>query len=242
MNLTYNGHDFSTLCVYGDPELSILNSIPDNREVSGRNGTAFIGMTYGVSTVTFSLAVTGTASERRAKLSTLGQWLKVDEPKALYLPDTPDRYYLAVPDGSLDLERGIKGEMTKLTFTLTDPVAYGAEKTVNIPSSGSATFTVGGTAPTMPYNAAAQSVTPDSSTKLYGLRLDDGDVFCVGANTTNAITVSNLDMWKRTVYVNSALSLPTLPSDWFSMQPGSHTIRNYLGTGQFVLKYRERWY
>lgn len=243
MNLTYNGHDFSTLCVYGDPELSILNSIPDNREISGRNGMAFIGMTYGVSTVTFSLAVTGTASERRAKLSTLGQWLMVDEPKPLYLPDTPDRYYLAVPDGALDMERGIKGEITKLNFTLTDPVAYGEQKTITLPSRGSLTFTVGGTAPTYLFRDLAVAETPDASTLRYGIRLDNSQTWCVSGNTTSNIRVGPFDFEKRILMVDGVVSVPTLDSDWFALTPGEHTLENYLGGGTNMwLKYRERWY
>ena len=93
----------------------------------------------------------------------------------------------------------------------------------------------------MPYTATAQSVTPDSNTKLYGLRLDNNDVFCVGANTTNAFTINSLDMSERVVKINNSYSLPTLTSDWFVLAPGSHTIQNYLGSGQLVLKYRERW-
>ena len=107
MSLTFNGHDLTTLFSCGDPEITILDAHPDTREVSGRNGAAFIGMTYGVATVAFTIAAIGDAATRRGSFSTLGQWLKVDEPKALVLPDTSDRYYLAVPSGALGLTRGI---------------------------------------------------------------------------------------------------------------------------------------
>ena len=140
MPLTFNGHDFSTLCTYGDPVITLLDSKPDTRDVSGRNGAAFIGMTYGVATVAFTLAVTGDAATRRSSLSTLGSWLMVDEPKHLVLPDTSDRYYLAVPSGGLQLTRGIGGEIAQVTFILTDPVAYGETKTASLASGGSASI------------------------------------------------------------------------------------------------------
>ena len=107
MTLSFDGHDIESLFVCGDPEISILNAKPDLREVSGRNGAAFVGLTYGTSTISFAIAVQGSASERRAAFSTLGKWLDVDEPKRLVMPDTPDRFYLAVPNAPLKLERAI---------------------------------------------------------------------------------------------------------------------------------------
>ena len=43
MSLIYDGHDFSTLFVYGDPQITILDAKPDTRDVSGRNGAATLG-------------------------------------------------------------------------------------------------------------------------------------------------------------------------------------------------------
>jgi predicted phage tail component-like protein len=241
MSLTYDGHDLESLFACGDPEITILNSIPDTESSSGRDGSIVIGRRWGDASVSFAIGASGTDAQRRAAFSTLGAWLSVDEPKQLVLPDTPDRYYLAIPDGSLDLERGIRGEMARLSFTLTDPIAYGEERTITIPSGRSANVTIGGTAAAMPYIVSAQSVTPNSSTKLYGLRLDDGDVFCLTTGGTGAFTVNRLDMGERVVYVNGALTLPTLDSDWLVLTPGTHKLRNHQGSGQLVLKYRERW-
>ena len=65
MSLIYDGHDFSTLFVWGDPQITILNAKPDTREVSGRNGAAFVGMTYDVATVTFTIAARGLVHSRQ---------------------------------------------------------------------------------------------------------------------------------------------------------------------------------
>ena len=243
MNLTYNGHDLTTLFTCGDPEITILDSTPDNREVSGRNGAAFVGMKYGVPSVACTIAAFGTPSERRAKFSTLGQWLMVDEPKPLYLPDTPDRYYLAVPSGALQLTRGFDGETATLTFELTDPVAYGEQKMITLPSRGSLTFTVGGTAPTYFYRDLAAIGTPDASTLRYGIRLDNSQTWCVTHDSTSNLRVGPFDFEKRSLMVDGVVSVPTLDSDWFALTPGEHTLENYLGGGTSLwLKYRERWY
>lgn len=240
MNLTYNGHDLTTLFLCGDPEISILNSQPDNRDVSGRNGAAFIGMTYGVSTVTCTIAALGTASERRAKFSTLGQWLMVDEPKPLYLPDTPDRYYLAVPSGELKLDRAFDGEITSLTFELTDPVAYGTSRTASLSSGGSATISIGGTAPTY-LNVVANSAVRNSSSLVWGIRVDNADFIHVATGSDSSRKVEAYSD-KRLCKVANAITIPTLDSSWIELKPGSHTVRMDAGTGAATLSWVERWY
>ena len=238
--LIYNGHDFSTLFAYGDPEITILDSRADVRDISGRNGSAFVGMTYGVATVAFTIAALGDASERRAAFSTLGQWLMVDEPKALYLPDTPDRYYLAVPNGALDLTRAIRGEYAQLTFTLVDPVAYGSSKTASLPSGGSVSITVNGTAPTY-LNVVANSAVRNSSSLVWGVRVDGVDYVHVatGSSSSRKVEIYSQD---RICKLANALILPTLDSDWLVLAPGTHTLNMDNGTGAATLSWIERWY
>lgn len=238
--LIFDSHDFSTLFSYGDPEITILDAKSDIREISGRNGAAFVGMTYGVATVEFTITALGDAPTRRAAFSTLGQWLMVDEPKALYLPDTPDRYYLAVPDGSLDLTRAIKGEYAQLTFSLVDPVAYGTSKTASLSSGGSASITVNGTAPTY-LNVVANSATRNSSSLVWGVRVDGVDFVHVetGSSSSRKVEIYSQD---RICKLANALVLPTLDSNWLVLEPGSHTVTMDNGTGAATLSWVERWY
>ena len=170
----------------------------------------------------------------------------VDEPKPLYLPDTPDRYYLAVPSGQLDLTRGIKGELSTVTFMLTDPVAYGDSQTASLSSGGSASINVNGTAPTY-LNVVANSAVGELET------IDDEDVYTWGILADNSSHVNVLtgssSARKVEIYsemrickVANALKLPTLDSDWFVLQPGTHTIEMAYGTGAATLSWVERWY
>lgn len=240
MTLSFDNHDFSTLFAYGDPAISILNSKPDLRDVSGRDGAAFVGLTYGTSTVSFVIAAQGSASERRAAFSTLGMWLDVDEPKHLVLPDTPDRYYLAVPSGSLGLSRHFGAETAKLTFELTDPVAYGTYKTESLSSGGSKSITVGGTARTF-LRVVANSAVRNSTSLVWGVKVDDADFVHVATGSASARKVE-IDSQNRVCKVANALSLPTLDSTWLELAPGSHTVAMDNGTGTAALYWYERWY
>lgn len=240
MSLIFDGHDFATLFVFGDPELSILDAQPDVREVSGMNGAAFVGLKYGTSTVAFTVAAQGNAEERRVAFSVLGQWLMVDEPKPLYLPDTPDRYYLAVPSGPLDLQRAIGAESAVVTFMLTDPVARGESQTATLPSGGSVSINVNGTAPTY-LNVVANSAVRNSSALVWGVKVDNQDFVHVATGSGSARKVE-IYSGDRVCKLANAVTLPTLDSDWLVLEPGTHTIAMDYGTGAATLSWVERWY
>ena len=236
-SLIFDGHDFGELFAYGDPTINILASTVGYAESSSRNGSTVTGRRWGSSSVSLRLGVHGSALKRRNAFSMLGAWLDVDEPKKLVLPDTPDRYYMAIPDGGVELTRGIRGEIGTLAFTITDPIAYGEEKAVTVPSGGSVTFVVGGTYPTLP--RLSGRVTPNS-TKTWGVRLDEGDFFHIDSASTAAFDLT-ADFGKRTSTINAALALPTLSSTWFELSPGEHTLRNDVGSGAVTVAYDERW-
>lgn len=238
-SVIFDGHDLSELCYIGNPEITILNSIADMRDVSGRDGSIHVGSRFGNSTVTFAFAIYGTAHERRDALSTLGMWLDVDEPKKLVLPDTPDWYYLAVPSDSVELNRAIGAEHASLTFSLVDPIAYGREVSFTVPSGGSVTFNVAGTYKTKPRISCASAVR-NSGALVWGLRLDSQDILQVDTGSSSARSVS-IDCDKRTCIVNSSASLITLESDWLEFEPGTHTLSMEYGTGAATVEYVERW-
>lgn len=236
----YDGHAFSELFDVGNPEISILNSMPDLRDVPGRNGSMFVGSRFGNSTVKFAIAAHGSADVRRDKFSTLGTWLAVDEPKKLVLPDTPDRYYMAVPSGSLDLNRAIGDEHASITFALVDPVAYGREVSYTVPSGGSLTFNVGGTFKTYPKVTA--NAVRNASSLVWGLRLDDGDYLHVKTGNSSAQLVEiDCDERTSTITASKTVNLPTLDSDWLCFAPGTHTLVMDNGTGAATVTFRERW-
>ena len=238
MTLLFNGHDFESLFIVGEPSISILNYQSKTVESDSKNGSAVIGKTWGNSTVAFTLVVEGSASERRDKLSTLGAWLDVDEPKPLVLPDTPDRYYMAVPDGSLDLNRAIGAEYAQITFLVNEPDSYGKMRTVTVPSGGSVTFIVGGTAKTYPRITA--NAVRSASSQVWGIKLDESDYvhIATGAAAARAVVI---DCEKRTATISGSVTIPTLDSDWLELKPGEHTLRMDNGTGAATVTFIERW-
>lgn len=249
--LRFNNFDIGSLFYHGDPQLSILDAKPNLKDSSGRDGAIFAGMTYGTSTVSVELAATGTAAERRNKFSQLGRVLMVDEPQKLYLPDMPDRYYLAVPSGPLELSRGFDAEWARLEFTLTDPVAYGAirSKDLNL-SEDYTTVTVSGTAPTS-MDVVARGA-KDTTSGLWGVKATYVDT-TIGilkevvvdlkstVSTFNVIITSST----RTSTVGGNVRLPELWSDWLTGNPGRYQVRLYdegNTATSVTVKWQERWY
>lgn len=239
-NVIFNGHNLAELFVCGDPSITVFNSRVNYDEADNRNGAVVLGRTWGSDTVSFSIGVNGSAAERRDKLSTLAAWLDVDEPKKLVLPDTPERYYMAIADGEVTPERGIGGEIAELTFIITDPIAYGEVREITVPSGGSVSFTVGGTAPTKPIITASSAVR-NSSSQVWGVRLDETDYIHVGTGTASACAIV-IDCDARTLTVNNTVDIPTLDSDWFELAPGTHTCRMDNGTGAATIRFQERWH
>lgn len=238
-SVIFDGHDLSTLLICGDPDISILDAQPKYTNSDNRNGSFVTGGKYGNASVSFAIAVLGNARERRDKLSTLGAWLDVDEPKPLILPDTPDRYYLAVPDGALDLNRGFGGDISKLSFSITEPIAYGREKSFFVTAGTSKSYSIGGTAATRPYITA--SALRNNSAGVWGMMLDSNTYLQIPLANDNYHDVI-IDCENRTAYVDGIVTLPTLSSDWFELTPGAHILSVHQGTGGATLTYRERWY
>lgn len=218
--------------------MTILSSSVRYADAPSADKSTVISRVWKPSKVAFTVAAVGGDAERRNALSTLGAWLNVDGPRRLVLPDTPDRFYMAVPDGQLELNRAVDGEYGKLTFSIADPVAYGAEKTVVVPSGGEATFNVGGTYQASPVITA--SAVRDASTSLWGVQLDGAFHVHVRTGSASAKQVS-VDCAERTCTVAGSATLPTLDSDWLSLAPGEHTLVMDEGTGAATVTFHERW-
>ena len=242
MTLSYDGYNLETDFICGEPSLKILNAKPKLVDADSINGSMFVGMRYGVSTVSFTIAVTGTDAERREKLSTLGGILMVTEPKQLILPDTPDRYYMAVAQGALDLQRCYDGEYATLTFTLTDPVACSITENSATSTNGSCTFTVGGTAPTYINVRAVNRATPEASTHRWGVYLDSMNRHVAYADIGESDTSLLIDSETRRVVASGSTILPAIGSSWLMAEPGQHTVALRYGAGEFYVKWRNRWY
>lgn len=239
--LTYDGHDIESLFAAGSPTFLWHSSAPDYVDVPGRDGAAVRGSRFAVANVSFTVAAFGSLAERRAALSTLGGWLDVDGPRALVLPDTPDRRYMAVPSGALAVERHIDCDTAVLAFDVVEPAAYGSTRSATVPSGGQVTVTVDGTYPTAPAIYAASAVR-DASSLAWGIRLDGGDFVHIDTGSASARRV-DIDCGTRTSTITASRTakLLTLDSDWLSMEPGSHVLKMDEGTGAATVTWTERW-
>lgn len=246
MTLTYNSHDFEIIGACGNPEITYFDSQTDYAQNVTERGVLLLSRRWGAGKVSFDVGITGTATERRAKLSTLASWLNVDAPKNLVLPDTPTWFYKAIPDGQITSERGINGEIVNVSFTLTDPVAYGELRTASFSSDSPASFVIGGNYPTMPeINVRA---TPDSTSKLFGIRFFGGDEMDV---YMGSLTDKSVYFYceERRVSISgvSDANIPntiTLGSKWFKFTPSQYTrdVTVVKGTGtNGTIIWRERW-
>lgn len=247
MTLTYDGHDLETIGFCGNPEIVHFDSQADYAQDVTERGVMLLSRRWGAAKVSFDIGIVGTASERRMKLSTLASWLNVTEPKNLVLPDMPTWFYKAVPDGQITTERGINGEIANVSFTLTDPVAYGEYKSVSFSSDSPASFTVGGNYPTMP-NISIKATT-DSTNHMFMLNYT-----FTGASMTVYSPNGMTDRWlyffcndRLVSYTSSGEgNVPlTLDSTWFRFEPShgeTRTVRVYYGTStNGTLSWYERW-
>ncbi len=160
------------------------------------------------------------------------------EEQVLELPDEHGLFRWATASLANDVTLPL-GAPTEIDVKFTDhrARAYGRERSVTVPSGGSAEFAVGGTLPTLPtINATA---TRDASALVWGLRVDEGDFAHVALSSgSHALSV---DCDGRTVQVDGVTGMLTLDSDWLVLEPGTHTARNDLGSGAATLTWREVW-
>lgn len=237
--MIFDGHDLTSMFIVGEPVFNTFIPSQTFQNVPGRDGTVFMGGKLDGGTITVPLTIVDEDMEqRRATLSNLYMILDVDEPKLLVLPEVPDLSYKAIPQNAVQESRYIDGDTVIVSFQLVEAAAYGDTVTKTVPSGGSLTFTVDGTYPTRPTITAR--ATRNSTSLVWGLRLDDGDFLHVATGSSSAQNIA-LDCEDRTLTVAGAVALPTLDSDWFELAPGEHTITMDNGTGSATVTYKERW-
>lgn len=209
-------------------------------DVPGRDGALFGGVTRAVRQVTLALYVLGPVGERAPHVRELAARLAVDGPRPLMFSDEAPLWRMAVPNAESDSEVYFDAEgYTDVEFVCTDPWLYGEERSVTVPSGGSVTFTVGGTAPTWPTVTASAT---GSSQDTWILRLDDSSkgIYAAIASGVTRPVVADCDA--RTLTVNNATSMLAPSYDWPELTPGTHTLAMTAGTGAATVTWTERWW
>lgn len=237
--MTFNGVDLTQQFVVSDLRTALLPRTISTEAVPGRDGSVLTGVSHAERTITMTLTVRARTIEgRQAAARTLAAILAVDEPKPLALSIDDGLYYMAIPASDGEGARFRNANTYEVSFIAPDPVAYGEEKTVTVPSGGSVTFTVGGTYPTMPTINAPSAA--NGSDGFWRLRLEDGSYLLatIPSGVSTAPVVA--DCAKRTLRVNDTVALLVPVADWLVLEPGEHTL-TMTGTGAATVTFDERW-
>lgn len=129
------------------------------------------------------------------------------------------------------------GQFT-LTFTAYDPIRFGAKQQATIPSGGEISIDVSGSYPTT-ISVNAPIASRDSTTKLWGLRFDYGDVLYVEIPTSGSTEVT-MDGYTRQATVAGNPTIVTLESNWPKLAAGRHSVEMIFGTGEATIEWQER--
>ena len=232
--IIFNGRDLSRL-VYCKVRRPIMAAVSATFEsVPGRHGEVF----KSAFRTGYDLPVEiWLRSEDRRKVADvrhrLAEALWTDEPAALYLPDDPTRYLMAIVAGGMDL-----GEITDdcptttVTFHVGDPDFYGRRRRMEV-SSGDVHLDAGGNRP------AHLKVTakPAAGSTWRIANVDTGEFVAIDAPITAESTI-RIDMATERATVNGKTAPVTIDSDYFEISGRCHLS---IGSGTAILEWVERW-
>lgn len=236
----FDGVDYSSLVDVASIEMPALpKAAADLRTATGRDGALLAGNPLEPMTIKVKARLAVDSIDPRdiqRAWALVAAGMRTDGPRKLNL--TEDVYRMAVLTDAVPLDYNSYSAIGELTFVCPDPVAYGDERTVTVPSGGSVTFEVGGTYPAKP--AIAAEAVRDGSSLVWGVRLDAGDYVHVATGAAAARDVE-VDCDKRTCTIEGDPSMITTDSDWLVLEPGEHTLAMDNGTGAATVTFTERW-
>lgn len=218
--------------------VSNLNVSTETLTVNGMDGVAVLGSSIGSREITVYLMLDdGDIADRREELRLLFGLIDLSEEHRLYISSDNGRYYIAKLNGEQTLNEKTRSSRIALNFLAASPYLHGETQHITIPSGGTVTFNVGGTQTTYP--RITGTVTRDGTTNMWGVRLDGHDVMRVPMSVSQAAI--DIDCDDMSVLVNGSSGMIDTTSYWFELTAGTHTIQNYLGTGEATVEWETRW-
>lgn len=237
--VVFDGHRINDLFFVGDISVGLPEFLPTVEERVS-DGSRVRGTRLGTVAISIPLVVRPSqGTTARAALSALVSWLDVDGPRELSLSGDGGLTRMCVPSGAPQVLDARWNDRVVVTLTQVDPALYGERREVTVPSGGSVTALVGGDYPTRP-TVTASAATRGAS-NLWGVSADGSQLLRVAVRTGSAVGVE-VDCGARTCRVSGIVTAPTLDSDWISLSPGTHVVRNDVGSGGCVVAWRERWH
>lgn len=240
MSITYNGLVLTDLfTVEYHVERQLASWEPQLVDVPGRDGAIVGGSRAAATTVSMSLyAVGGTREQRQASMRTLAAALAVREPKQLVLSDEGGLWRMAMPTDEVPMSAFLNADSVQVAFVCPDPWLYGETRTATVPSGGSATIDVGGTAPTWP-TITASATGGSQGTWILTTETGSGIYAAIASGATRSLSA---DCAKRVVTVNQTNVMLPPSYDWPELTPGEHTLTMTQGTGAATVTWVERWW
>lgn len=235
----FDGHELSRDYYVSDLRDPLLVRTIGMQDVPGRDGSIFTGVKLAPKTISLRFtAVNKSMEARRAAGRRLAALLAVREPRPLQISVDDGLYYMAIPQSSDDAAQWVNATSFEVAFECPDPVAYGAERVITVPSGGSVTFEVGGTYQTMPVVSA--SAAANGSGGYWRITKEDGSY--IMATIPNGISTAPVvaDCSARTLKVNGSTAMLVPQADWLVFEPGEHTL-TMTGTGAATVTFNERW-
>lgn len=242
-HVLFNGIDLTECFYVSDLQEPLLPREVGTADVPGMDGALFTGVRLMPRTIALTLTVKDKSMEgMRAAERCLAAILATKEPTPLSLSIDDGLYYMAVPSAAEAGALYRKAVRHVVEFQCPDPVAYGRERTVTVPSGGRVTFDVGGTYPTMPVVSARCVYT--ASGQQWRLALEDG-TYLHHAWDTDAATAGTVtfDCAERVAKLGSRTFMLSAGADWLELEPGEHTLTmsGEACGGDATVTFRERW-
>ncbi len=237
--VTFDGVDLGELCHVSDLQAPLPPRTIGEEDVAGRDGSLYTGVRLQPRDIRMRMTVRGrTLEERRQAARDVAAVLAVDSPRPLCISADDGLRWMAVPTTDGDVELMVNHSSFDVTFRVMDPVAYGDQRTITVPSGGSATFYVDGTYPARPTITA--SAAANGAGGFWRLQLEDGSYLIATVPTGLSTAPVVADCLARTLYVNGTLALLQPDADWLELAPGEHTL-TMTGTGAATVTFDERW-
>ncbi|MFB8632299.1 distal tail protein Dit [Enterococcus gallinarum] len=125
-SFTFNDFDFSGVLLVNDIQRPLLPPIKNTvLDMASHKGVIFNYNSYGEKTLTVDITIVAdTVEDLQTVKDTIARNLFVSEPKKLVFSDTPEKYYLAVPDGQFDIDQTLNIGQGTLTFLVPAGVAF----------------------------------------------------------------------------------------------------------------------
>lgn len=238
-HVVYNGVDLAERFIVIGVERPLPTPTPSMQLVHGGNRNFFKGMDFVPPTLSFRLVTKELDRlRRRDEIHWLASVLLVDEPVKVQFSSDDGKWYKAVPTGDLAFHEYVKSGYLDVSLVCEQAAMYGTERKVSS-NNGAVTFIVEGNTPTTLLIEAPSAVRESNSDYRFGYTMDNGMVQYVEIDTNYNNVI--MDGEKRRTTVNGTIRQLTLQSDWFEVQPGTHTISRTLGSGEFTVSWNERW-